>query len=103
MKKTLEYLKQDRKANESFIRKLESVGFEINYGSYSYWNHEPYVVVGRDRVWLVTKEWYGDTSYCVYRYQNDIVREIYGKIKEQKQFAEESDRLVDEFFEKLSK
>ena len=103
MKHTLAYLKRDRRVNETFIGKLESVGFEISYGSYSYWNHEPYVEVGRDRVWLVTTGWSGDTSYCVYRYQNDVVREIYEKIKEQKQLAEENDRLVDEFFEKLNR
>lgn len=103
MKETLEFLKRDRKVNDTFIEKLKAVGFNIYYGSYSYWSHEPYVEVGRDRVWLVTTEWSGDTSYCVYRHQNEVVKEIYGKVKEQKQLAEESDRLVDEFFEKLNR
>lgn len=103
MKETIEFLKRDRKVNEAFISKLESVGLEVNYGSFGYWSHEPYIEVGRELVWLVTIEWDGNTSRCIYRYQNEVIKDIYRAIKEQKKLAEESDQMVNEFFEKFCK
>ena len=35
MRENLEFLKKDRKVNDAFLRKLESVGFEIEYGKFS--------------------------------------------------------------------
>lgn len=31
MKETIEYLKKDRKVNDTFMKKLQKVGFEIDY------------------------------------------------------------------------
>lgn len=75
MEETLRFLKRDRRVNDTFMKKLESVGLEVNYADFSYWRHQPYVEVGRDRVWLVEVEFVnnGNTSMCVWRYQNNVV------------------------------
>ena len=54
---TLEFLKKDRKVNQTFLRKLEKVGLEINYGTYLYWDHQEYVQIGREKIWLVETEY----------------------------------------------
>lgn len=103
MKNILEFLKRDQKVNDTFINKLELVGLDVNYGSFGYWSHEPYIKIGRDIVWLVSTECDNNNTYCTYRYQNEVIKDIYRVIKEQKKLAEESDQMVNEFFEKLSK
>lgn len=104
MKETLEFLKRDREVNQTFIKKLKNVGLEINYGTYSYWNNQEYVQIGREKVWLVEIRYSnnGNTSSIVYRHQNDVIREIIKIINQQKKLLEEDDKLVNDFFEKLN-
>lgn len=105
MKETLEFLKRDRKVNQTFMDKLEKVGLKIYYGTYSYWDNQEYVQIGRERVWLVTTEYsnHGNDCDVVWRYQNNVIKEIMQVISEQKKVAEEADELVNSFFEKLNK
>ena len=105
MKETLEFLKRDRKVNRTFMDKLAKVGFEINYGTYSYFDHQEYVQIGRERVWLVETEYtnHGNSFGVVWRYQNDVIKEIIQTINEQKKIAEGADEMVNNFFEKLSR
>ena len=105
MKETLEFLKRDRKVNQTFMDKLQKVGLEINYGTYSYWDNQEYVQIGRERIWLVEIEYtnHGNNFGIVWRYQNDVIKEIIQTINEQKKVAKESDELVNNFFEKLSR
>lgn len=104
MKEILEFLKRDREVNRTFMGKLEKVGLEINYGTYSYWDNQEYVQIGKERVWLVEIRYSndGNTSSIVYRHQNDVIREIIKTINRQKKLLEESDKLVNDFFEKLN-
>lgn len=102
MKEELEFLKKDRRVNTTFIGKLEKVGLEIQYGTYSYWDNQEYVQIGRKKVWLVETSYNGSDINCVWRYQNDVIEEIIGSISEQKKLAEEADEMVNGFFEKLS-
>lgn len=105
MKETLEFLKRDRKVNQTFMDKLAKVGLEINYGTYSYWDNQEYIQIGREKVWLVETEYtnHGNSFGVVWRYQNDVIKEIIQTINEQKKSAEEADELVNNFFEKLSR
>lgn len=105
MKETLEFLKRDRKVNQTFMDKLVKVGLEVSYGTYSYWDNQEYVQIGRERVWLVETEYtnHGNSFGVVWRYQNDVIKEIIQTINEQKKSAEEADELVNNFFEKLSR
>ena len=51
MRENIEFLKKDRSADSKiFENKLKSIGLEINYGEFSYWDHEPYVEIGDTRV-----------------------------------------------------
>lgn len=104
MKETLEFLKRDREVNQTFIKKLKNVGLEINYGTYSYWDNQEYVQIGREKVWLVETRYSnnGNTSSIVYKHQNDVIREIIKTINQQKKLLEEDDKLVNDFFEKLN-
>ena len=105
MKETLKFLKRDRKINKTFMDKLEKVGLEINYGTYSYWDNQEYVQIGREKIWLVETEYSNDgNSFGVaWRYQNDVIKEIIQSINEQKKIAEKADELVNNFFEKLNR
>jgi len=105
MKETLEFLKRDRKVNQTFMDKLVKVGLEVSYGTYSYWDNQEYVQIGRERVWLVETEYtnHGNSFGVVWRYQNDVIKEIIQTINQQKKLAEEADGLVNNFFEKLSR
>ncbi len=105
MKETLEFLKKDRRVNQTFMDKLEKVELEINYGTYSYWDNQEYVQIGRERVFLVETKYTnnGNSFGVVWRYQNDVIKEIIQTINEQKKFAEEADELVNNFFEKLNR
>lgn len=104
MKETLEFLKRDREVNRTFIEKLKNVGLEINYGTYSYWDNQEYVQIGRERVWLVEIRYSnnGNTSSIVYRNQNDVIKEIIKTVNQQKKLLEEDDKLVNDFFDKLN-
>lgn len=104
MRENLEFLKKDRKVNDAFLRKLESVGFEIEYGKFSYWSGQEYITVGRQKIWLVKEEHSGNNNCdCVWRYQNDVVRNIQEAIEEERALAETGDRSVEEFFESFGK
>lgn len=105
MKETLEFLKRDRKVNQTFMNKLTKVGLKINYGTYSYWSNQEYVQIGRKKVWLVKIKYTNHgNSFCVaLRNQNDVIKEIIRTINEQKKLAEEADELVNTFFEKLNR
>lgn len=104
MRENLEFLKKDRKVNDAFLRKLESVGFEIEYGKFIYWSGQEYITVGRQKIWLVKEEHSGNNNYdCVWRYQNDVVRNIQEAIEEERVLAETGDRSVEEFFESFGK
>lgn len=102
MKETLEFLKRDRRVSQTFMDKLKKVGLEIEYGDFSYWRHQEYVRIGRKKVWLVEVTYENSNSFGVeWRYQNDVIKEIIETVESEKQFAEESDELVNMFFEKL--
>lgn len=104
MKETLDFLKKDRKVSQAFIEKLEKVGFEIKCGTYSYWNNQEYVQVGREKVWLVEIKYFDCNNFGITRrYKNDVIKEIIQAIEEQKREAEKADELVNSFFEKLSR
>lgn len=104
MKETLDFLKKDRKVSQTFIEKLEKVGLIIKYGTYSYWNNQEYVQVGREIVWLVETKYKDCNNFGItWRYQNDVIKEIIQVIERQKREAEEADELVNSFFEKLSR
>jgi uncharacterized coiled-coil protein SlyX len=100
-KELIGYLKKDRKVNKTFIEKLEKVGFEVEYGKYGYWDNQDYVRIGRQKVWLVCEKRDGNSSYVDYRYQNNVISDIYEALAEEKQKAEKADQQVEEFFQKL--
>lgn len=104
MKETLLFLKKDRQVNDSFINRLKKVGLEIQYGTYSYWDGQGYIKIGTRKVWLVEEKYsnHGNSCSCVCRYQNDVIKEIYQVIREEKKIAEERDKFVEYFFEKLN-
>lgn len=101
MKKSIEYLSKDRKVNKTFMAKLEKVGLEIQYGKYSYWDSQEYVQIGRKKVWLVCEGTAYGSSYVKYRYQNNVISDIYEAIREETDKAEKADAQVEEFFIKL--
>lgn len=105
MKETLEFLKKDRKVNRTFMDRLEKIGLEIVYDKYACWEHQECVQIGRDIVWLVECEHSRDGNHVsvVYRWQNDVIKDILQTIDEQKKLAEKADELVENFFEKLSR
>ena len=103
MQKTIEYLKKDRKVNDTFKEKLYKVGLEISYETYGYWNNVECIRIGKSIVPLL--ETYhsnnGNSTSLDYRYQNDVIKDIYNTLEREKKKAEESDKMVDDFFEKL--
>lgn len=101
MNEIIEFLKKDRRVNETFKAKLAKVGIKIHYGRFSYWDQQDFVEIGRERVWLVKEVYSGNNSGIEYRYQNDVIEEIIEAIASEKKRAEESDRVVNNFFEKL--
>lgn len=101
MKNTIEFLKKDRRVNNTFIEKLEKVGLSVNYSDYSYWQHQPYVQIGRRFIYLVD-DCCTNGNFCIFdRYQNEVIKEILFAIKTEKESAENADKLVDDFFIKL--
>ena len=103
MQKTIEYLKRDRKVNDTFKEKLAKVGLEISYETYDYWNNVECIRIGRSIVPLFeTHDSNNRNSMSLgYRYQNDVIKDICNTLKREKEKAEESDKMVDDFFEKL--
>lgn len=43
----------------------------------------------------------GNSESLDYRYQNDVIKDIYNALEKEKKKAEESDKMVDDFFAKL--
>lgn len=103
MKNAIEFLKKDRKVNDTFKEKLEKVGLEIEYGTYSYWSNQPYVRIGREKIWLVCSKTENGSTSLANRYQNNVIAEITEAIEEEMKYTEKADQRVKEFFEKLSK
>ena len=100
MREDIEFLKHDRSAGtDTFRRKLEEIGLTVYYGDFSYWEHQPYVMIGEEKVFLV-KTTYIDSSHftAVYRSQNDVIKEIKSLLQEEVRAAEKADRNVNEFF-----
>lgn len=102
MIETIEYLNKDRKINSTFIKKLEKVGLEIQYGKYSYWDGQEYIQIGRKRIWLVEEYYFGNSTGIRYRYQNDVIEEIYETIEEEIKQTGKADETVENFFKKFS-
>ena len=63
--------------SEAFQDRLIKSGFIINYGDYSYWNHQPYVKIANERIYLVETEYDNNSTYLVYRKQTDVIDDIY--------------------------
>ena len=103
MQKTIEYLKRDRKVNDTFKEKLAKVGLEISYETYDYWNNVECIRIGRSIVPLFETHHSnnGNSMSLGYRYQNDVIKDICNTLKREKEKAEEPDKMVDDFFEKL--
>lgn len=100
MREDIEFLKRDRSAGtNTFQKKLEEIGLTVYYGDFSYWQHQPYVEIGEQKVFLV-KTAYIDSSHftAVYRSQNDVIKEIKSLLQEEVKAAEKADRNVNEFF-----
>lgn len=102
MKKAIEYLKKDRLCNDTFEEKLRKVGLDIDYGTYAFWDMQPYVSIGRKKVWLVCEKTESNNTYLARRYQNNVINDIIETITEENERAEKADARVDDFFQKLS-
>ena len=103
MREDIAFLKHDRSAGtDTFRKKLEEVGLPVYYGDFSYWEHQPYVEIGEQKVFLV-REAYIDNSHftAVYRSQNDVVSEIKSILQEEVRSAEKADENVQGFFRAL--
>lgn len=103
MKNAIEFLKKDRKVNGTFIEKLKNVGLEIEYGKYNYWDNQPYIRIGREKVWLVCSKTESGSTYLADRYQNNVINDIVEAIEEEVKYTEKADAKVEEFFQKLCK
>lgn len=103
MQKTIEYLKRDRKVNDTFKEKLAKVGLEVDYRHYGYWSHVECIVIGKSCIPLLETHFSdnGNSTSLYYRYQNDVIKDIYDTLEKEKRNAEESDKMVDDFFKKL--
>lgn len=100
MREDIQFLKRDRSAGtETFRKRLEEVGLTVYYGDFSYWEHQPYVEIGKRRIYLV-KEVYTDSSHftAAYRSQNDVVAEIKEVLAEEFQRQKKADENVNTFF-----
>ncbi len=98
MRESIEFLKRDRRVNSTFMDKLESVGIDIKYGQYSYWDHQPYIQVGTSIVWLVEEKCEGNSMSLISRMQNDVVKELKVKIEKEVIAAKTADKEVQNYF-----
>ena len=85
------------------MKKLQKVGFEIDYTRCGYWNNVECVRIGRSCIPLYETHFSdnGNSESLDYRYQNDVIKDIYNALEKEKKKAEESDKMVDDFFAKL--
>ena len=102
MRESIEFLKRDRRVNSTFMDKLESVGIDIEYGQYNYWNHQPYIQVGTSIVWLVEEKCEGSSTSLISRMQNDVVKELKVKIEKEVSAAKTADKEVENYFNSFS-
>lgn len=93
MKNTIEYLDRDRRVSKSFIEKLEDIGLRLQYGKFSYWDGQPYIVIGTTEIWLVEDYFEGNSHGIQYRYQHPVLKEIYQAMGEELKLKEEELRL----------
>lgn len=98
MRITIDFLKKDRRVNETFMDKLKEVGFAIEYGTYSYWNYQEYIQVGRERIFLVETCIMDNCTRLEYRYQNEVIEEIKEELERQRVIAKKADEEVKQFF-----
>ena len=104
MKENIEFLKRDRSASsEVFQKKLEAIGLKIFYGEFGYWENEPYVKIGDERVYLVQACCEYDNTYIGWRKQNDVISEIKNAIKREVINEQAADENVQRFFEAILK
>lgn len=104
MRENIEFLKRNRSAGtEAFLRKLEEVGLSVYYGKYSYWDQQPYVKVGEQRVYLVEKHYEGQNTCLYYRSQNSVIKEIKEVIEKEVEAAKKADSNVTGFFAAFTK
>lgn len=75
-KNELNCLRKDRDVNATFTKKLTDVGFVINYGKYGYWDGQPYVQIGDEKVWLIREKYNGNDVYLANKKQNSVIEEI---------------------------
>lgn len=103
MKETIEYLKRNRRVNDTFMKKLQKVGFEISHEKCGYWDNVECVRIGRSCIPLLETHYSddGNSMSLDYKYQNDVIRDIYNALEREKKKAEEADELVNSFFKKL--
>ena len=99
-KDILNTLKKDRKVNESFLNRLERNGFEICYGKYDFWDNQEYVVVGKQKIWLVCRYYSNNGVSVVFRYRNEVVEEIKEALEEEKAKLEQEQKLVEKVLPK---
>ena len=102
MRESIEFLKRDRRVNSIFMDKLKSVGIDIEYGQYSYWDHQPYIQVGRSIVWIVEEKCEGNSTSLISRMQNDVVKELKIKIEKEVIAAKTADKEVENYFNSFS-
>lgn len=99
LQKKLEFLGKNRRVNDSFKDRLEKVGFEICYGSYSYWNNCEYVQIGEERIYLVKERTTQGQTSCVWRRQIEVIEDIIYYIKKEEERLQIEDRKIEKFFE----
>lgn len=99
MRESIEFLKKDRRVNSTFIDKLESIGIDIKYGQYSYWDYQPYIQVGTSIIWLVEEKCEGGSTSLINRMQNDVIKELKIKIEKEVNASKDADKEVAEYFD----
>lgn len=104
MREKIEFLKRDRRVNDTFLNKLVSVGFEIEYGPYDLWDWEPYLQIGKEKVWLVEGFYPRQNTYSLrYRYQNEVLEEINEMLDLEIKKLNEEEYKMKKFFEEHKK
>ena len=98
MRESIEFLKKDRRVNDDFMERLEEIGINIEYARYSYWNHQPYIPIGTDVIWLVEEKCVINSTSLINRMQNDVIRELKEKLEKEVDIEKNADKEVEEYF-----
>ena len=100
-KDVLELLKRDRRVDEGFIKRLEKNGFNVYYDKFDYWDGQPYVEIGEEKVWLVEIQ-YTPTRSCgvCYRKRNSVCLEIKETIEQEKKRVIKEEEIINEVLPK---